>query len=866
MLPPLPSPRANTPPKLVGVSDSDTFVPDTVVGIQGADHTRISLGVLGNQLWLNTTSQVIASDDLGATSDAYAFHLDANRDTTMKKLVSDPGRTLGTGSFQGAHFSEDGSIAAFDFLPFPSPSTGPARMAYMVRTGTSAVTLLSKDGSGTPAIGQVLDVSGNGKYVYFRSTGPGLTPENITTGSKIYRYNTMTDQIEPVFLGQRNSDGTPRTTGSVLADTNNLQSSHDGTIVAAETSSGSIVRYHFPYIFSNGVITEVNFFNPNGVAPFKWKMSGNGQYIVYLDNGETQTSIKQAWSCLYRGSSGPLCEVMSKDGSGNEADQDVADVVINRDARYVSFKTEADLDPTAPGQGGVYALDRGTNRLFKMAAPSPTGGTNLIFLAISPEGKRIAFTSFESFDARHPAGGSIPVPAAYVIENPVWDIESNPPRSSVSVVGRRYLASINENANNGANNLTANSELEDFRTINLAPGSSTVSWVTNHDQTGEFDEFPIGKDLFYRNLATGPTQTLERIEEAAQADDGCTFVVTATVPPEGVTNQPAGLQPIGGAPLAYLVNVCTETAVLLDRSSGGDWGNGQSKSVRITPDGRYAFFLSSSSNLVTPDTNGTSFNNGFDLFRYDANTQTLIRVMGPVTYSQTFGNINLKDVSHDGNTVLIRTNHTDLLSNGVLAGHLLIDVAPAASLHIEGALGTTDTSLQFQDLSGNGRFVLIDGDTLGGLGTGDNGAHQSYLFDRTDSSVQVVSKDSSGNEQTTQKGLWVNPDGTKVLFASLDPDLDARIASLPNLSKTQIFLRDLGTGTTRILSIDPCTGEPLQKDPQINDFSAAVMTADGTRLRFLTLASFDPIDGGSSSFSSFVTGKDIYEIPLPPAH
>ncbi|MCU0271327.1 MAG: hypothetical protein MUF83_22175, partial [Acidimicrobiales bacterium] len=85
---------------------------------------------------------------------------------------------------------------------------------------------------------------------------------------------------------------------------------------------------------------------------------------------------------------------------------------------------------------------------------------------------------------------------------------------------------------------------------------------------------------------------------------------------------------------------------------GNQKADGSSVKPIVSPDGRYVWFTSAASNLVTGDTNGRA-----DLFVHDRQTSTTTRVNTTAGTGQPLdGDIALADVSPNGRWITFSTN------------------------------------------------------------------------------------------------------------------------------------------------------------------------------------------------------------------
>jgi len=200
---------------------------------------------------------------------------------------------------------------------------------------------------------------------------------------------------------------------------------------------------------------------------------------------------------------------------------------------------------------------------------------------------------------------------------------------------------------------------------------------------------------------------------------------------------------------------------------GGDW------LVAISPDGRYAAFTSSASNLVTGDTNGCN-----DVLIRDLGARTTERVS--VSDSGGQGNANSCGgiaVSADGRYVAFRSYASNLVPNDaapywadVFVRDRQLGTTELVNVSNSGEQANSDTVGPL-GISADGRYVafhsaadnLVPGDT--------NGTYDLFIRDRQMATTERISVSTSGEQGNgytgyTASGLAMSGDGRFVAFSS----------------------------------------------------------------------------------------------------
>jgi hypothetical protein len=216
------------------------------------------------------------------------------------------------------------------------------------------------------------------------------------------------------------------------------------------------------------------------------------------------------------------------------------------------------------------------------------------------------------------------------------------------------------------------------------------------------------------------------------------------------------------------------TKLLSVNSAGTATGNGSSFSPVLSADGRFVAFVSNANDLAGNDTNDT-----YDVFVRDLKT---------------------------GTTKLLSVNST-----GTAAGN-----------------GSSFTSA----LSANGRFVAFISVASDLVANDTNGKGDVFVHDLKTGTTKLVSINSrgtaSGDDNSVYPALSISADGRFVAFRSDASDL---VENDTNFT-SDVFVRDLKTGTTKLLSVNS-TGTAAGNEQSSN----AVLSANGRFVAFDSYAS-----------------------------
>lgn len=225
----------------------------------------------------------------------------------------------------------------------------------------------------------------------------------------------------------------------------------------------------------------------------------------------------------------------------------------------------------------------------------------------------------------------------------------------------------------------------------------------------------------------------------------------------------------------------TNTTILVSVNAAGTGpGDGYSSAPRITPDGRFVAFISASSNLVTDD--------AATLFHED---------------------IYVRDLQI-GQTILVSRNFAGTARGNASSG--FFDVP---------------------GISADGQFVVFTSFATDLVATPDI-THQRDVFvrDLQTSTTKLVSINQTGNgpgNGESSRGV-ITPDGRFVTFLSHARDLIPMDIGF----RSQVFVRDLQTGTTKLASVNRTATSGGNGDTDARAERDLSISADGRFVAFVT--------------------------------
>jgi Tol biopolymer transport system component len=346
-------------------------------------------------------------------------------------------------------------------------------------------------------------------------------------------------------------------------------------------------------------------------------------------------------------------------------------------------------------------------------------------------------------------------------------------------------------------------------------------------------------DIFVRDQQSGTTSRVSVQGPGFEGDnasmmpflsDGAAYVAYVSY----ATN----IVPVGnGTGQVYVRNVATGGTTLASVSTGGAQGDQRSFQPCVSADGRFVAFNSDADNLVPSDNNGTA-----DVFFRDQQAGTTTRVNVGWNGAQSSVQSATVAMSSDGRYVAF--DSPDPLVQGdtnsdfdVFVRDLQAGTIARASLGSSAAQGNGPSSSA--SLSADGRNVaflssasnLVSGDT--------NGAQDIFVRNlqaATTTRVSVATGGAQANGNSDSPNI--SPDGRYVAFTSAATNL---VPGDTN-GTTDIFVRDLQTGTTSRESVD-------SNGLQANGSSSAPAISRGGRFVVFVSAATNLVPGDTNAVS-----------------
>lgn len=295
-------------------------------------------------------------------------------------------------------------------------------------------------------------------------------------------------------------------------------------------------------------------------------------------------------------------------------------------------------------------------------------------------------------------------------------------------------------------------------------------------------------------------------------------------------------------------------------NASGVEGNADSYFPEITPDGRYVVFQSSSSNLVTGDTNITS-----DVFIKDLNTGSIERVSVDSSGTQGNGWSYEPTVSADGRYIAFLSASSNLVAADTNSSDdvFLHDRQTGATerVSVSSSGGQGNFGAWTAAISGNGRFIAF-GSSANNLVSGDtNGRSDVFLRDLDADTTTRISVTSSGGQANDYSPFWnvaISYSGDVIAFDSKATNL----VSGDTNGKEDVFVHDTTSGDTDRVSVTTGGSQGTA------DSWMPALSADGNLVAFSTVAVLHDDDGYPGWWDIYLHHRDtattelITDLPL----
>lgn len=302
----------------------------------------------------------------------------------------------------------------------------------------------------------------------------------------------------------------------------------------------------------------------------------------------------------------------------------------------------------------------------------------------------------------------------------------------------------------------------------------------------------------------------------------------------------------------FLKDLDNGAITLISRTSTGESANGWSQEPVISADGFYVAYVSSATNLDVTGVNSTNFN--LQIYRWNRLTgQTVLVSQNGIGSDGANNYCNLPAISGDGSRIAYTSNATDIVSgfwdsNGQVDVFLRDFRSPTpTSIVVSRSVNPNQSANGYSynhKISEDGSRVVYQSsatDIEAGVWDVNNTGYETVVFQVATQTNSIVSLETptttSGNGQSDKTRLSLSADGRYQVFESFASDL------VPgDLNQNyDVFLRDLATGTTTLVSRNTAGGSADAASSQ------PVISADGNYVAFRSNAATLDVTGPRST-------------------
>lgn len=811
----------------------------------------------GSRVAFSSFASNLASPDSGAGLDV--FVRDLNSATTILVSVDQTGTSATGGDLP--KISDDGTVVAFASNAPDIVSTPKGNISddVYVRNLTTGTTILASVNTGGTASGNGFStdpiLSADGSTVVFRSQATDLAPSDGNGIEDLYvrRLGAGTTHLLAVNQSGEAANGIS-SFGGISSNGNRIGFTSDASdLVPGDTNGVSDV---FVHDLEAGITILASVGSGGGAAngnSVGGSLDAAGTVVMFSSTATDLATIDtdSDLDLFYRDLASGVTQVVNLDNTGTTTGNGAfAGGVMGRDGTMIAFLSEAtDLTPgDLNGVPDLFVRDlvAGTTVL---ATPSSVGGgtangpADLGSLALADDGRSVVFVSSASdlvvgdtglpdvFQRRLDAPQTVLVSEVYpgstgdamsqltpassqralsddgrylVFESFARDLVPNDGNSFSDVFVRDLVTGVTELVSVSLSGVGGDGP--SFNPTISADGARVAFRSEARNLVSAADTI-ASSDIFVRDLPSGVTSLVSvSTSGAAGSGNALNPAINADGTRVAFQSNSSNLVP-GDANLAndvFVRDLVSSSTILVSvNSSGTGSANGASSSPQIDHSGSRIAFVSSASNLV----NAASVNGSSDVFLRDlANGVTHLVSMRSADTGEGSGASTVPVISADGRRVAFQSVALDLVA-GDLNNQMDVFVRDLASAttHLASinmaASGAGNGSSSAPAISANGTRVAFQSLASDLVGGDANGVRDTFVRDLTMGVTHLVSVAASG-VTSGNGGSAANPaisaDGSTVAFASSASNL----VSGDGNGTADAFVRDLGRGTTTLLSLD----------------------------------------------------------------
>lgn len=280
-------------------------------------------------------------------------------------------------------------------------------------------------------------------------------------------------------------------------------------------------------------------------------------------------------------------------------------------------------------------------------------------------------------------------------------------------------------------------------------------------------------DVFRRDLLTGTTTRISVLSNGSQADASAS---QPSISDDGsvIVYLSSGENRLGGAAQSNTQIYRVETGdpaslTQVTTAPGGADGDGSSREPSLSGNGMFISYTTNASNII-PSPNS----NYEQVFRYNHNDGSTMPVSVGDMAASPDSESSTSSISADGRFVVFVSQSTNLMPTPLDERDRIYvrDMELGETELISGDLTFEYAETAPESISGDGRFIVFDGNVEKDTGMGTSYFQQFHLYDRDSNSSEVILEVPSGQSSASFLAA-VSPDGDEIVFNSLSEDLIA---------------------------------------------------------------------------------------------
>lgn len=309
-------------------------------------------------------------------------------------------------------------------------------------------------------------------------------------------------------------------------------------------------------------------------------------------------------------------------------------------------------------------------------------------------------------------------------------------------------------------------------------------------------------DAFVKDLKTGTTTLVSAKPDGSAAGGVSSVGISADGRIVVFMSNAAGIagNDVNGTHDVFVRDMTAGTTTLVSRNAAGTAaGNSFSTFPAVTPSGLFVVFKTSATDMGVTDANG-----GNDIVvRQLANATSVVVSVDPTGTHAGNGDCDNPRITPDGAHVTFESTSSDLVTGDQNGAQdvFVRDVAAGTTTLVsrnKAGTGSAAGSSGTDGLSDDGRFVAFETDAADVVDGDTNAATDIFLRDLQTGVTKLVSVNAAGTGpgDGPSDGAIVSGDGRYVVFASQATNL---VAADTN-GQSDLFVRDMKTGVTSLIS------------------------------------------------------------------